>query len=158
VKFRRADENDLFELLRIEEECFGRERFSTDIVRAFIVRADAFTVVAEDEGAERLVGSASCLVSETAGEGRIASVAVLNERRAEGIGSGLLVECENVLATFRLRKYVLEVETTNIPAIVMYTHHGYEIVDTLIDYYGLGRDAYSMEKGLSRQKRRLTVR
>lgn len=156
--FRRADETDLFELLRIEDECFGHERFSAEIVRAFIVRADAFTVVAEDEAAGRLAGSASCLISENAGEGRIASIAVLKEKRGQGIGSGLLSECEKLFSTRPLRKYVLEVEATNIPAIVMYAHRGYEVTGTLKDYYGPGRDAYTMEKRLSRGTRRLTVR
>ena len=155
--FRRADENDLLELLRIEEECFGAERFSTEIVRAFIVRADAFTVVAEDERMGRLVGSASCLISENTGEGRIASIAVINDRRKQGVGSGLLAECERILNTFRLRKYVLEVETSNMPAILMYTHREYEVVGLLKDYYGLGRDAYSMERKMSGGSRRLTV-
>lgn len=156
--FRRADENDLFELLRIEDECFGRERFSTEIVRAFILRADAFTVVAQDEGAGRLAGSASCLVSENTGEGRIASVAVLPGRRGQGIGSGLLAMCEKTLGNYPLRKYVLEVETTNMPATIMYAHNGYDVVGTLNDYYGPGRDAYIMEKRLSREARKLTVR
>ena len=155
--FRRADENDIFELLRIEDECFGRERFSAEIVRAFIVRADAFTVVAEDEAVGRLVGSASCLVSANTGEGRIASIAVLKERRGQGIGSGLMGECEKTLGTFRLRKYVLEVEATNMPAIILYTHREYEVVGTLKDYYGLGRDAYTMEKRMGRETRKLTI-
>ncbi len=155
--FRRAGEGDLFELLRIEDECFGRERFSIEIVRAFIVRADAFTVVAEDERLGRLVGSASCLISLNAGEGRIASIAVLKESRHEGIGSGLLEECEKLLGSLPLRKYVLEVETTNMPAILLYTHRGYDVTETLKDYYGLGRDAYTMEKRLTRKTRRLTI-
>jgi ribosomal-protein-alanine N-acetyltransferase len=158
VTVRRADENDLFDLLRIEDVIFGRERFSVDIVRAFIVRADAFTVVAEDEGVGRLVGSASCLVSENTGEGRIASIAVLKEWRGQGIGSGLLEECERILSTFRLKKYVLEVEATNMPAIILYTHRGYEVVGTLKEYYGIGRDAYTMEKRLNRETRKLTLR
>ena len=156
--FRRATEDDLFELLRIEDECFGRERFSVDIVRAFILRADAFTVVADDKELGRIVGSASCLISESAGEGRIASVAVLKELRHQGIGSGLLGECERILLQFSLRKYVLEVETDNMPAILLYTHRGYDVTGTLRDYYGFGRDAYTMEKRVSRNTMKLTVR
>lgn len=156
--FRRADENDILELMRIEDECFGRERFSAEVVRAFIVRADAFTVVAEDEKIGRLVGSASCLVSEDTGEGRVASVAVIKDRREQGIGSGLISECERILSTFRLRKYVLEVETTNMPAILLYASRGYRVAGLMKDYYGLGRDAYFMEKSLCRRLRRLTVR
>jgi ribosomal protein S18 acetylase RimI-like enzyme len=158
VLYRRANENDIFELLRIEDECFGAERFSTEIVRAFIVRADAFTVVAEDERAGRLVGSASCLISEDTGEGRIASIAVIRNHREQGIGSGLLTECEKTFGTFRLRRFVLEVETTNLPAILMYAHRGYTVKGLLKDYYGYGRDGYFMERRLCRDSRRLKVR
>jgi len=157
VIFRCADEKDIPELLRIEDECFGKEKFSQEIVRAFIVRNDAFTVVAQDDLRSRLVGSATCLVSEGTGEGRIASIAVLRHLREQGIGSGLLAECEKTLGNYRLAKYVLEVETTNIPAIALYLHRGYEITGLLKEYYGLGRDAYTMEKKLVRIRRKLAV-
>ena len=131
------------------------ERFSAELVRAFIVRSDAFTVVAEDESIGRLVGSASCLISENAGEGRIASIAVIESHRKIGIGSGLMDECERIFASYRLRKYLLEVETTNFPAILLYTHRGYNVMGLIKDYYGTGRDAYFMERRLCRNRRRV---
>jgi ribosomal-protein-alanine N-acetyltransferase len=155
---RRASVDDIPELLRIEDECFGKERFSVEVVRAFILRVDAFTVVACDEQTGKLVGSASCLISEDAGEGRIASIAVVKDREEQGIGSSLLNECEHVLLGFRLKKFVLEVETTNTPAIHLYTNRGYKTVGLLKDYYGGGRDAYAMEKMLDRTTRKLIVR
>ena len=155
---RRATVNDIPELLRIEDECFGIERFSADVVRAFIVREDAFTVVAYDEHTGKLAGSASCLVSEDASEGRVASVSVVKDHREQGIGSSLLNECERILLGFRLRKYVLEVETTNTPAINLYKNRGYGFAGLVKDYYGSGRDAYAMEKKLNRTTRKLIVR
>ena len=146
------------ELLRIEDECFGKERFSSEVVRAFIVREDAFTVVAHDEKIGKLVGSAACLISEDSGEGRIASIAVVKDHREKGVASGLLDECEKILRGFRLRKYMLEVETTNTPAISLYRNRGYKTVGLIEDYYGTGRDAYAMEKRIPRPARKLTVR
>lgn len=158
MRYRRATENDIVELLRIEDECFGSERFSSDLVRAFIVRADAFTVVAEDEVSGRLVGSASCLISEYTGEGRIASIAVLREHRESSIGSGMLTDCEKLFESYRLRKFVLEVETTNMPAILLYSNSGYKVKGLLKDYYGAGRDAYYMEKRTCLKTRNLRAR
>lgn len=155
--YRRANENDLPDLLRIEDECFGMERFSTEVVLAFIVRVDAFTIVAQDDEADKLVGSAACLISEDSGEGRIASIAVLKDYREQGVGSNLLERCEEALRGHRLAKYVLEVETTNIPAIMLYMHRGYLNSGILKDYYGAGRDAFAMEKRTNKS-RRLTVR
>ncbi len=154
---RRASEEDLPELVRLEDECFGKERFSTEVIRAFIVRGDAFTMVAYDDKLGRMVGSAAGLVSEDTGEGRIASIAVVKDHRRLGVGASLLEECERILRGFRLRKYVLEVETTNTPAIRLYASRGYANVGILKDYYGTGRDAFAMEKKIGRM-RRLIVR
>ncbi len=155
---RRATEDDLPDLLRIEDECFGNERFGVEVVRAFIVRGDAFTMVAYDEKIDRLVGSAACLISEGSGEGRIASIAVIKDYREQGVGSALLDACEETLRGFQLREYVLEVETTNIPAISLYRNRGYKTVGLLKDYYGTGRDGYAMEKKISRTTRKVILR
>ena len=153
---RRADEQDMPDLLRIEEACFGADKFGPETIWAFVVRNDAFTVIAEDDG--RIIGSAMCLVSEPSEEGRIASVAVLKEGRGKGIGSKLMDECEKIFRTYDLKKYTLEVEDTNVPALALYKSHGFEIVGMMTDFYGYGRDAYAMEKIASRVGRQLRVR
>jgi hypothetical protein len=72
VILRRATLEDIPELLRIEDECFGKERFSVEVVR--VQCGDAFTVVAttSDVSFRR---SASCLVSEDV-RGKRPSIAV----------------------------------------------------------------------------------
>jgi len=132
------------ELMSIEEECFGPEKFSQDTVMAFLVRDDAFIVVAEED--EKFVGSAMCLVSQDELEGRIASLAVPRAIRGRGIGRMLLRECEKVFEGFGLTIYSLEVETINEPAVSMYLSHGYQVAGIIQDFYGLGRPAYSMIK------------
>lgn len=92
VIIRQADELDLTELLKIEEDCFGSERFNMETVRAFVVRDDTFVLVAF-EGND-ILGSAMCMVSELDHQGKIASIAVLRQRRGTGIGAALLDECE----------------------------------------------------------------
>lgn len=144
VKVRKAESTDLQGLLAIEEKCFGSEKFSPETVTAFLERDDAFIVIAEEEGG--LVGSAMCLVSMERREGRIASVAVLTDRRREGIGSKLLAECEAIFLCMGLEEHSLEVETNNEPAISMYLSHGFRIIGMIEDFYGSGRHAYYMVK------------
>ncbi len=133
---------DMPALMGIEERCFGVERFSPETVTAFVVRRDAFVVLAE-EGTEA-VGSAMCILSQ--GEGRVASVAVLPEHRNKGIGGRLLNQCEKVFLRHRLYRYSLEVDVENDPAIALYTSKGYEINGMIQNFYGPGRDAYMMVK------------
>lgn len=135
---------DMPGLLRIEEECFGSEKFSPETLTAFVVRDDTFVVVAEEEG--NMVGSAMCMFSKSQGEGRVASVAVLPDHRNRGIGGRLLTECEKDFMSHALRRFSLEVDVENEPAIALYTSKGYVTNGMIKDFYGPGRDAYMMVK------------
>ncbi len=142
MRVRIARVADLPALMRIEEQCFGAERFSSETVKAFVVRNDAFVVIAEED--QNAVGSAMCMLS--LGEGRIASVAVLPDHRNKGIGRMLLSRCEKVFMRHGLNRFSLEVDVQNDPAIALYTSKGYEINGMIQNFYGPGRDAYMMVK------------
>lgn len=143
---RTADEHDLPGLLRIEEECFGVEKFNVVILRSFIERWDSFVKVAIDGG--DIVGSAMCMISEARQEGRIASIAVLPALKRRGIGARLLSECETRFLSYGLVRSTLEVDVGNEAAVSLYESMGYEIRGMIPDFYGLGRDAYVMQKRL----------
>lgn len=146
VKVRAADEWDLEGLLKIEQECFGAEKFNAETVRAFVVRDDAFVLLATDK--DEIVGSAMCMISDLGREGKIASIAVVKEYRGTGVGSLLLDECERVFQSHGLTKYSLEVDVMNKPAISLYVSRGYDIKASIQDFYGAGRPAYIMEKNI----------
>lgn len=156
VNIRQADETDLLELLKVEEDCFGSERFNTETVRAFVVRDDTFVLVAYEGG--EIVGSAMCMVSELDLHGKIASIAVLKHRRGTGIGAALLDECEKVFRSQGLVRYSLEVEASNSLAIALYASRGYVVKASLQDFYGAGRLAFYMEKKLDLGKANVNVR
>ncbi|MBN1677409.1 MAG: GNAT family N-acetyltransferase [Candidatus Thermoplasmatota archaeon] len=141
---RLASVDDLPGLMSVEERCFGTEKFSQETVLAFLIRDDAFVVVAEDS--REFVGSAMCLASSEEREGRIASLAVPGPMRGRGVGAMLLRQCEKIFEGLGLTTYTLEVETTNEKAISMYHSHGYEVAGLIQDFYGLGRPAYFMVK------------
>lgn len=144
VRVRAADEWDMEGLLEIEQECFGAEKFTAETVRAFVIRDDAFVLLAID--GEEIVGSAMCMISDLGREGKIASIAVLKKCRGGGVGSALLDECEKVFQSHGLTKYTLEVDVMNKPAISLYASRGYEVKSSIQDFYGVGRPAYIMEK------------
>lgn len=73
----------------------------------------------------------------------IATVAVLPEYRGQGIGSSLLVRCEDHLTTPSIR---LCVRASNEGAIRLYRVHGYDTINKWARYYQDGEDALVMEK------------
>jgi ribosomal-protein-alanine N-acetyltransferase len=150
VIFRKAEEADMPGLMNIEEDCFGAERFRPEVVRAFLMRDKAFIVACVEEGG--IVGSAMAMYSEEVGEGKIASIAVMRRMRGQGIGAQLLEECENVFRAHGLKRYSLEVETSNEPAVSLYKTRGYRTVGVIDDFYGAGRHAYCMQKRVGDSK------
>lgn len=146
MKVREAALDDLGALMRLEQDCFGAEKFSENTLKAFLLRGDAFALVVEDGGA--VIAAALCLCSEARAEGRIASIAVVEGRRREGVATLLLQETEADLTRRGARTFGLEVEVCNEPAIALYTGHGYTLRAIVRDYYGAGRHAYVMEKVL----------
>ena len=156
MSVRLADERDMGALLRIEEDCFGAERFSPDTIRAFLQRDDTFVLIAEEGGLA--VGSAMCIVSRFERQGRIASIAIMKQHRKRGIGSKLLEECESMLLKNDLTRLSLEVETINEPAIALYSTRGYEVKGLLRDFYGFGRHAFYMEKRIPARGRSVKIK
>ncbi len=156
VLVRDADLRDLDGLMRIEEECFGAERFSPETVRSFIERDDTFVLVAVED--DRIIGSSMCMVSDERGEGRVASVAVLPSSRRKGIGAKLLEGCEKEFMKRGLTIAELEVDVENEPAIKLYLSKGYDVRGLIEDFYGAGRDAYAMARSLLHEGRGVRVK
>ena len=73
----------------------------------------------------------------------ISTLGVLPEFRRQGLGSRLLLTCEQQLPVSRVR---LSVRTTNDPAIQMYTRSGYRQHGVWKRYYSDGEDALVLEK------------
>lgn len=156
VEIRRATESDFSILMQMEEECFGTERFSPEIVQAFVSRDDAFVILASEGG--EYIGSAMCTVSLPHREGRVASIAVVQRMRRRGIGTALLGACETAFHEHGLTRFTLEVDVSNKEAISLYTKRGYEIKAMLQDFYGQGRHGYYMEKSVDRSRRTVPIR
>ncbi len=76
-------------------------------------------------------------------EGHIMNVAVMSRFRRRGIGKGLI---ETVFSMTALDCYTLEVRITNLDAVSLYKHLGFEILGKRPKYYG-DEDALIMWKG-----------
>ena len=156
MKTRLATPEDFVGIMRIEELCFGDERFDSETVRAYLTRKDAFAIVAVTK--EGIVGSAMGTASARLGRGRIGSVAVLGDHRGKGVGNRLLEACEAEFRAIGITHFLLEVAVENVDAIKLYETNGYRINDVIGGYYSRGKDAYLMEKDVTMEGRRVRIR
>lgn len=85
-------------------------------------------------------------------KGHIVSVAVLPEYRQHGIGSALITEAMRGMIEYNASECFLEVRVTNEQAINLYKELGFQIVNTISDYYHDGEDAIVMAKRLKLEK------
>ena len=156
MRVRQATLNDLDGMMKIEQLCFGDERFDRGTVKAYISRKDAFAIIAVEGGL--IAGAAMASVSTRLDCGRIGSVAVIDTFRGKGLGKRLLEACEKEFRRRGIARFMLEVAVDNKDAVRLYEGNGYQIVGVVEGYYSIGKDAYVMEKRQGMAGRRVKVR
>jgi [ribosomal protein S18]-alanine N-acetyltransferase len=146
VLVRPATKEDLPGLMRIEHECFGRERFS----RRYLV------LLLEDQEVDVLIGmvesevvaSAMVLHDPSTIRSRILSLAIIPEEQGHGRSKPLLTHIEELAKQRGSLIIFLEVRVENEAAINLYLGRGYRIGDRIPDFFGRGEDAWYMEREL----------
>ncbi len=145
LRVRRATEEDLDALLRLEES-FPTDRFGREQLRYLLTRANATTFVLEDD--RGVLGAAVMLWRRNAGVGRLYSIVVDPARRGKGLGARLLRAAEEATARRGLHRVSLEVREDNAGARAFYRRHGYGVVEPLPRFYEDGADGVRMVKDL----------
>ena len=153
VQIRRANEDDFDDLLVIEDACFsiyyyGQYKFGvTEFL--YYLRSRQSIFLAAADGA-RVVGYAAAVVrrGKTAPAAHIDSIAVLPQRRKQGIGSQLLQAVLDEARTRHCDRAVLEVATPNEGGLAFFRSHGFHEAGTLPNYYGRGLDGVLMRADL----------
>ena len=145
MRIRDAGIEELPEIQRIENSCFGEERYPADVLAAMLEEEGFETFLAEDE---EIMGSATVNYREELVAAQLVSIAVLPRFRGRGIARALLAEAECRVRRRGADRMVLQVAVTNVAALNLYLHQGYVLQGMIGDYYGRGKDAYFMEKAL----------
>lgn len=152
VEIRSAGPNDLKDINKIERASFAYEAYSQALL-AYFLRDEAFVTLVAIEGAE--VIAYATIMEEDGGSGmRIVSIAVLPQRRDQGIARSIMQRIEGIAIEKGAKGLSLEVGLTNVPAINLYLRLGFSIKGKIADYYGEGKDALYMEKMLPSAQRR----
>jgi len=148
LKIREAEQLDLDEIYRIEIECFAEESFTYSQLKYYLDSPNFITLIASVNGetAGFIVGS----IEDADGErvGHIYTLDVKRKFRRVGVGSALLQALERFFIERGAVRSCLEVRSDNIAAKNLYLKLGYEPMEVIRDYYGLGLDAIRFEKAL----------
>ena len=153
---RKAQLGDLNTLVDIENTCFDFDRFSRRSFRYLLTKANAETLVYEDDGT--LLGYASVLFHTGTSLARLYSLAVLPQARGRGIGSELIKAAEETALANDCVVLRLEVRSDNVASIKLYEKLGYRLFGKHADYYEDRMEALRFEKYLAPQLKPELVR
>ena len=147
ITLRQAQAGDLDALVRLEQLAFEGDRFSRRQLWHLLNRANALTLLAEDEQG-RLLAYGVLLFRRSSRRVRLYSFCVHPEARGAGLGRQLLQELEARARQRGGERLGLEVRVDNRVALKLYRRMGFRLVRWLADYYADGCAGWEMEKAL----------
>jgi ribosomal-protein-alanine N-acetyltransferase len=145
---RKAKDNDVEKMYRLEQKCFEIEAFSTHQLQYLINTKTAVSFVAEYRGdfAGFVIGLTNR--NRFGRYGRIYTLDVDDQFRRMGIASTLLDALTERLRQAGCSKCFLEVKLDNDKAIPLYEKMGFERSRIVPNYYSSGVHALKMKKSL----------
>ena len=142
-EIQTATWRDLKALHRLEVTCFDKDAWP--IFDLMAVLTFPATVRFKAVVGEEMAGFISGDIRRRQDVGWITSVAVMPAFRQRGIGSALILACEQELGVAKVK---LCVRRSNASAQRVYQRMGYSRVDVWKGYYTDGEDAFVYEKQL----------
>lgn len=136
VQLIPATEEHLPQLTALEQICFPADPWSETLYRAALDNPAVAVLLAQGEGGA-LLGYA--VLSTVLDEGNLDNIAVAPEARRNGVADALL----SALTAFgreHLTCLMLEVRSSNAPAIALYEKHGFTAVGRRKNYYDAPRE------------------
>lgn len=131
VQLIPATEEHLPQLTALEQICFPADPWSESVYRAALDNPAVAILLAQGEDGA-LLGYA--VLSTVLDEGNLDNIAVAPEARRNGVADALL----SALTAFgreHLTCLMLEVRSSNAPAIALYEKHGFAAVGRRKNYY-----------------------
>jgi ribosomal-protein-alanine N-acetyltransferase len=146
INFREANVLDIPILVSLDRQFFPHTAWPSEQFRAEIGKPTRMFLIAESN--EQLVAYAGAFLPNAGGEGDIMTIAVAPEYRRKGIAKELISRLESWAKARGAIAMMLEVDVSNLDAIMLYQNLGYESLNVRKNYYGYGRDAQIMRRGL----------
>jgi [ribosomal protein S18]-alanine N-acetyltransferase len=132
MKLERMRAPDIDDILPIEDELFGPERWTAGMFRSELEHGYYYLVARDETGAA--VGYAGLALAPP-DEAWVNNLAVRRDAQRRGIGRLLLEALLAEAARHRVRRVLLEVAVDNGPAQKLYAHYGFETITVRRRYY-----------------------
>lgn len=132
MKLERMRPADIDELLPIEEQLFGVERWTAAMFRSELDQGHYYLVARDSDGT--VLGYAGLAVVPP-GEAWVNNIAVRREAQRRGVGDALLRALLAEAERRRVRKVLLEVAVDNAPAQRLYDRYGFAPLAVRRGYY-----------------------
>ena len=146
ITYREATLLDIPVLVSMDRVYFPNTAWPAEQFRAEIGKATRMFLVVESNA--QIIAYAGAFLPNAGGEGDIMTIAVAPEFRRKGIAKELIARLESWAKARGAIAMMLEVDISNIEAIKLYQNLGYESLNIRKNYYGYGRDAQIMRRGL----------
>jgi [ribosomal protein S18]-alanine N-acetyltransferase len=141
----RATNEDLSALARLEQDVFGPDAWTEQLLADELVAPGRVVLVAMDDiGA--LVGYATLLVVGDTSD--LLRIAVARARQRRGVATELLDHAMRSARAEGAHHVLLEVSAENAAAVEFYRAHQFRTVDRRTAYYRDGSDALVMQRPL----------
>ena len=116
--------------------------WSYNVLKQELENENTTYIIAKEK--EEFVGFAG--ISICLDEATLNNIVVKKSCRGRGIGGELLESLIDICSDLNLKTFTLEVNTTNEPAIHLYTKFGFKNLGIRKKYYNNTQDAYIMTK------------
>ena len=146
ISYREASVLDIPVLVSLDRKYFPHTAWPTEQFRAEIGKPTRYFLIGESS--EEIIAYAGAFLPNAGGEGDIMTIAVAPEYRRKGIAKELIARLESWAKARGAIAMMLEVDVSNKEAVALYTSLGYESLNIRKNYYGYGRDAQIMRRGL----------
>lgn len=146
ITYREATVLDIPVLVSLDRQYFPHTAWPAEQFRAEIGKPTRFFLIGES--GEEIIAYAGAFLPNAGGEGDIMTIAVAPEYRRKGIAKELISRMESWAKARGAIAMMLEVDVTNSDAIALYASLGYETLNIRKNYYGYGKDAQIMRRGL----------
>lgn len=143
---RKATLDDLNALTQLENRCFDLDRISRRNFRYLLSKANASTLLAEDEGV--IKAYAMLLFNTGTSLARLYSLAVDRPFRKQKIAEHLIEACEKLAMEHDCVNLRLEIRHDNEASINLFKKMGYRLFEITPDYYEDHEEALRFEKML----------
>jgi [ribosomal protein S18]-alanine N-acetyltransferase len=130
---RQAQLSDLRAVKAIDQLLFGADSYPLFVLRQFYDIGGEYLLVAETQG--EVVGYMLAHYDQAKSLGWLLSLGVLPAHRGKRIGEKLMAACMGLMEAKGVETLYLTVHPDNAAGINIYTRLGFEVQESLPDYY-----------------------